>query len=82
MDITAGSIVFSKAGRDKGNVFLVLEVKNGFSYIADGSVRKVEKPKKKKLIHLQRTNYVFENISKDIENCQVRKIIAQYKTSL
>lgn len=82
MDVTAGSIVFSKAGRDKGNIFLVLEVENGFSYIADGDKRKVEKPKKKKLIHLQKTNYVFENVSKDIENCQVRKFIAQYKTSL
>ena len=82
MDVTAGSIVISKAGRDKGNIFLVLEVENGFSYIADGDKRKVEKPKKKKLIHLQKTNYIFENVSKDIENCQVRKFIAQYKTSL
>lgn len=82
MDIVAGTIVYSKAGRDKGNMFLVIKTEDRFCYIADGDMRKVEKPKKKKLIHLQRTNYIEENVSGNIENCQVRKIIAQYKTSL
>lgn len=79
MEITVGSLVYSKAGRDKQNMFLVLELENGYAYIADGDVRKSEKPKKKKLIHLQKTNYVFDNVSKDIENFEIRRIIAQYK---
>ena len=79
MDITDGMLVYSKAGRDKQNMFLVLEVENGYAYIADGSLRKSEKPKKKKLIHLQKTNYIFDNVSKDIENFEIRRIIAQHK---
>ena len=79
MDITVGMLVYSKAGRDKQNMFLVLEVENGYAYIADGSLRKSEKPKKKKLIHLQKTNYIFDNVSKDIENFEIRRIIAQHK---
>ena len=79
MDITVGMLVYSKAGRDKQNMFLVLEVENGYAYIADGEMRKAEKPKKKKLIHLQKTNYIFDNVSKDIENFEIRRIIAQHK---
>ncbi len=79
MDITVGMLVYSKAGRDKQKMFLVLEVENGYAYIADGETRKAEKPKKKKLIHLQKINYVEENISKNIQDFQIRRIIAQHK---
>ena len=79
MDITVGTIAYSKAGHDKHNMFIVLKVENGYAYIADGDTRKAEKPKKKKLIHLQKTNYVYENISENIENFEIRRIIAQQK---
>lgn len=78
MDITVGTLVFSKAGRDKGEMFLTLSVEDGYAYIADGDLRKVEKPKKKKLIHLQRTNNSVD--IGEITNSAVRKIIAQYKS--
>ena len=77
VEITVGTIVFSKAGRDKGNIFLTLDVKKGYAFIADGYTRKVEKPKKKKLIHLQRTNKVYEIDSCVITNSQVRKILSE-----
>ena len=79
LEITVGTIVYSKAGRDKQNIFLTLDVENGYAYIVDGDLRKVEKPKKKKLIHLQKTNYVYENISENIEDFEIRRIIAQHK---
>ena len=58
MEIQTGSIVYSKAGRDKSNILLVLKVEDGYAYVADGIQRKVDKPKKKKLIHLAPTNSV------------------------
>ena len=79
MDITVGTIVYSKAGHDKKNMFLVLKLENEYAYIADGDMRRAEKPKKKKLIHLQKTNYVYENVSENIENFEIRRIIAQHK---
>ena len=79
MEITVGMLVYSKAGRDKKKLFLVLNIENDYPYIADGDMRKAEKPKKKKLIHLQKINKVFENINKDISNSEIRKIIAQHK---
>lgn len=79
MEITVGTIVFSKAGRDKGNILLTVAVSDNFAYVCDGNLRKVEKPKKKKLIHLQRTNCVVD-ITDGLTNCEVRKILAEYKT--
>lgn len=56
-----GSVVQSAAGRDKNRFFVVLALEDGgYAYIADGRLRKTEKPKKKKLIHLRPTNRVLE----------------------
>ena len=50
MDFRDGNIVLSKAGRDKGNYFVVLKtVDENFVYIADGDLRKVDNPKLKKM---------------------------------
>lgn len=62
--ITVGSVVFSRAGRDKGNFFMVLEiVDDSFVNIVDGDIRKLDKPKRKKTKHLKNTNDVLENIA-------------------
>ena len=59
MTITKGSVVRAKAGRDKDKFFVVLRIENGFAFIADGRRRKCEAPKRKNLIHLERTNTVL-----------------------
>ena len=84
MEICKGSVVFSKAGRDKGGVFLVLRVDGGYAAIADGRLRPVEKPKRKKIKHLQKTNSVLELVTVAggaLTNAQVRKALAPYKPS-
>lgn len=77
MEIQAGSLVYSKAGRDKTNLLLVLSVDGEYAYVADGKLRTVEKPKKKKLKHLQKTNTKVD-ISEP-KNFEVRNILAEYK---
>jgi large subunit ribosomal protein L14e len=48
-----GAVVISKAGRDAGRCFVVLEIVNDeYVLITDGDLRKVQKPKKKKIKHL------------------------------
>ena len=51
--VEIGSICYSTAGRDRGRYFIVVGMEDGFAYIADGKLRKIEKPKKKKLMHLK-----------------------------
>lgn len=55
--IVPGAIVRSKAGRDKFRHFVVIEVlDDDYVTIADGDLRKVDAPKKKKIKHLSFTN--------------------------
>ncbi|MDR1570454.1 MAG: KOW domain-containing RNA-binding protein [Oscillospiraceae bacterium] len=49
-----GRVVVSKAGRDAGKFFVILSVlDDGYVRIADGRLRKIATPKKKKTMHLR-----------------------------
>lgn len=54
MSEVIGRVAVSRAGRDKGRRFAVIGVADdAHVLLADGDVRKVSHPKKKKLMHLQ-----------------------------
>jgi ribosomal protein L14E/L6E/L27E len=83
--IQIGQYVRSKAGRDKNHIFLVMEViDHEYVLVADGDVRRVESPKKKKIKHL----YEYKQISdvvrekktddKKLTNLMVRKEIEKF----
>lgn len=56
MELHAGDIVYSKAGRDKGRYFVVMSILDEqYVAICDGALRKVDRPKKKKRKHLAST---------------------------
>lgn len=76
MIITVGSVVRAKAGRDKDSFFIVVKIEEGYAYICDGKRRKVDKPKKKKLIHLQATETVASQ-SMDT-NRKIRKALSEF----
>lgn len=68
LDLNVGQIVISKSGRDKGRVFIIVEIIDvQYVYIADGKLRKIETPKKKKIKHLQHTKRISE-LSVDLKN--------------
>ena len=62
MEYTPGQVVYSKSGHDKGLPFIVISVEGEYVYIVDGKRRRLEKPKRKKIKHIQKTNYVDEAI--------------------
>ena len=51
-----GEIVIAKAGKEKNQVFVVVDVKENFAYIADGKRVKKENPKKKSAKHIQKAS--------------------------
>ena len=85
MEIKEGTVVYSKAGRDKGLMLVVLKTEPGYCYVADGELRRADKPKKKKLRHLQKTNYVSPSIeerlrsAQEVTNSQVRRALEEYR---
>ena len=61
MPITLGSVVISKAGRDQGRLFLVVEeVDDDFVMIANGGLRKMDRQKRKRRKHLKPTGTVVQ----------------------
>lgn len=77
--IGVGSVVRSRAGRDAGRDFLVIGILDEeYVLLADGDLRKADKPKKKKTKHLAATGRTImqaEAIAKNGEsftNAQIR----------
>ncbi len=76
-------LVVSLSGRDKNRIFMVTEVLDqSYVLIADGMLRKLENPKKKKVKHLEKSPLTFnerllQKISegKKITNAELRKAI-------
>lgn len=84
-DITIGQVVKSRAGRDKGRIFLVLNiVDDQHVSLVDGDLRKLDNPKRKKIKHLivyntvlQELNYKLDNKMK-INNAYIRKLLEPF----
>ncbi len=77
-----GRVVYSKAGRDSGKPSIILNIiDKDYVNIIDGDLRKIEKPKKKKLKHLNVTNQVINEIKeliisgKTFSNSKLRKCL-------
>lgn len=52
--ISVGTVVMSKAGRDAKRAFVVVQVVDEeYVLLCDGDLRKLDKPKKKKLKHIK-----------------------------
>ncbi|MFA7468553.1 MAG: KOW domain-containing RNA-binding protein [Desulfotomaculaceae bacterium] len=59
-----GQLVVSKSGRDSGKVYLVIDFEGDrFIRVADGTLRRVEKPKRKNVRHLRYYPAVAEEIA-------------------
>ena len=67
--IGIGTVVLSKCGRDKGRYFMVCQVTgDGYVFLADGSMRKLASPKKKKIKHVAATNDRLHAIAEKLAN--------------
>ena len=85
MNFSAGDIVLSKAGRDKNKYFIVMEiVDENFVMIADGDIRKVDNPKRKKCKHLENTGnksgFIQDKLGEGVRvtNPDLKKELASY----
>ena len=77
-DIKQGNIVVSLNGKDKGEHFIVCNVKENYAYVVNGKTRKLTKPKKKNIKHLQ---IVCRDCNLDFKNvfdCDIIHTIKNY----
>ena len=59
MEWKRGQVVRSLAGHDQGSFLTVLEAAPPYAVVADGKRRPLERPKRKKLLHLAPTGTVL-----------------------
>ena len=74
--LESGMIVRSKAGRDSGRAFAVVEVLDAdYVLIADGSLRTLARPKKKKRRHLKKGCDARMKFNGHLLDADVRKFL-------
>lgn len=88
-DLKIGQIVKSKAGRDKGRIFLIHSVLDEqYVLVCDGDLRKLQSPKKKKVKHLVIYNTVFTEFAeklqknKNLDDAYIRRLLEPYNKSV
>lgn len=68
VELTVGQVVISKSGRDKGRPFFIIKVVDeNYVLVADGDLRRLDRPKLKKIKHLSKTSTLSELIRTKIE---------------
>ena len=84
MEIDKSSLVVSKAGRDQGQLFYVIDADEQYVYLADGKSRRLEKPKRKKRKHIEQIPRTESRIAEKIRNgekvlnSELRKELASF----
>lgn len=71
-----GMLVKSKAGRDKDCIYVIIDVKAEYIYLADGRARTVCRTKKKNKKHLQAIKKIQKSSTADDET--IRDVISGY----
>lgn len=75
-----GILAMSKAGHDKGTIYVIIREECEYVYVADGRVRTVDAPKKKNKKHVQiiKKKQLTEPES-GLNDLGIRKIIKEYQ---
>ncbi len=83
-----GQIVRSKAGRDKDELFIVIELCDEYLNLVNGQSRRFESHKKKKKKHVQITHMIAKDIATKIKhgdritNADIRNSLKDFRQNL
>lgn len=77
-NIAIGTVVKSIAGRDQGRYYVAVTAKDRFVFIADGTERKLEKPKRKNVKHISPTHRWIDITG--LTNKKLKKLLAELET--
>ncbi len=80
-----GDVVLAKAGKEKGQLLIIVALDDKYAYLSDGKRLKKDKPKKKSFKHIQK----FTNLSlceSDLHdqnervNAKIRKFLSKIRS--
>ena len=67
MELRKGMLAISKAGHDKDSWYVVLNIEGNKAALVNGENRSMDRPKEKKLKHLQPVNKVPEILQEKLD---------------
>ena len=80
----ARKLAVSRAGHDKGTVYVVLREEADRVFIADGKLKTISRPKAKNPRHLQMIIHLKEDLLTQMagirEDSDIRRILRQYRS--
>lgn len=79
----SGAVVLATAGREKGEIFLVLSSDSEYSLLVNGSTRTMDNPKKKnnKHLHLLCKSETTALDMSTLSDAQVKNFLSNYNKS-
>lgn len=81
-----GMLAISRAGHDKGCLYVISAMDGEYVYLTDGRLRMLSSPKKKKKKHIQVIRRIPQELSglpiEEFKNENVKRAIRQYQSSL
>lgn len=78
VNIPAGSVVKSLAGRDQGGYYVAIEAEDRFVFIADGRERRLEKPKRKNVKHISPVGKEIDIAG--LTNKKLKRLLSEFST--
>lgn len=77
IDFEIGMLAKAKAGHDKGKIYIIVKMDDGYVYLTDGATKRKESPKKKKKKHVQLMDRVYDITDRD--DVAIKRILKEYK---
>lgn len=82
MNIQAKELAWSLAGHDKGKLYVVIAQEEDGVWLADGKIRTLERPKRKKRKHVQMIRHLPAGLKAQMEkigtDADLRRILTYY----
>lgn len=75
-EYTIGMLAKSKAGHDKGNVYVIYDMDETYVYLVDGVLKTIDRPKKKKKKHIQIISRQYDISAAD--DVAIKRILKVY----
>ncbi|MCU0078748.1 KOW domain-containing RNA-binding protein [Extibacter muris] len=75
-EVKTGMLAKSKAGHDKGQVYVIMDTDDAYVYLADGRIRTLERLKKKKKKHIQPIKREFDVTAAD--DAAIKQILKNF----
>lgn len=74
--IEIGMLAKSKAGHDKGSIYVITDADETYVYLTDGRLKTIDKPKRKKWKHIQIINRKSDISQAD--DVAIKRILKSY----